>query len=71
MELTNIKLKIINFFNEVSISGLIKEAVAYDSSLGLAIKPHLSKKARSKYHKLIYLIATKNSILFSGFLKSF
>jgi hypothetical protein len=36
-----------HFFKIVSISNLIKEAVAYESTLGIAIKPHLSKKARS------------------------
>ena len=32
----------------VSMSALIKEAVAYESTLGIAIKPHLKKKTTSK-----------------------
>lgn len=36
----------------VSVTNLIKEAVAHESALGVAIRPHYQKRAPSKKRKL-------------------
>ncbi len=50
------KYSILFFKNKVSMSSLIKEAIAHETIIGLSIKPHLEKGSKSIKIKISILI---------------